>query len=84
MSLRLLRALQILRLTMVQMTPALALRALRKSFGRPAVDGLDLTVRPGARYFHSLRLLQRVKELDPAIFTKFAISAMRRSTRSGR
>ena len=27
-------------------------------------------VRPGARYFHSLRLLQRVKELDPAIFTK--------------
>ena len=29
-----------------------------------------LTVRPGARYFHSLRLLQKVKELDPAIFTK--------------
>ena len=29
-----------------------------------------LTVRPGARYFHSLRLLQRVKELDPAMFTK--------------
>jgi lipoic acid synthetase len=29
-----------------------------------------LTVRPGARYFHSLRLLQRVKELDPTIFTK--------------
>ncbi len=27
-------------------------------------------IRPGARYFHSLRLLQRVKELDPAIFTK--------------
>ena len=24
-----------------------------------------LTVRPGARYFHSLRLLQRAKELDP-------------------
>src|SRR6185369_12522904 len=24
-----------------------------------------LTVRPGARYFHSIRLLQRVKELDP-------------------
>ena len=32
-----------------------------------------LTVRPGARYFHSLRLLQRVKELDPAIFTKSGI-----------
>ena len=29
-----------------------------------------LTVRPGARYFASLRLLQRVKELDPAMFTK--------------
>ncbi|MGO7374134.1 hypothetical protein ACCT04_36050, partial [Rhizobium ruizarguesonis] len=32
-----------------------------------------LTVRPGARYFHSVRLLQRVKELDPAIFTKSGI-----------
>ena len=29
-----------------------------------------LAVRPGARYFHSIRLLQRVKELDPNIFTK--------------
>jgi lipoic acid synthetase len=28
------------------------------------------TIRPGARYFESLRLLQRVKEVDPAIFTK--------------
>jgi lipoyl synthase len=27
-------------------------------------------IRPGARYFHSLRLLQRVKEIDPAMFTK--------------
>ncbi len=34
------------------------------------VPGLYPTVRPGARYFHSLRLLQRVKELDPAMFTK--------------
>ncbi len=32
-----------------------------------------LTVRPGARYFHSMRLLQRVKELDPAMFTKSGI-----------
>jgi lipoyl synthase len=32
-----------------------------------------LTVRPGARYFHSIRLLQRVRELDPAIFTKSGI-----------
>ena len=29
-----------------------------------------LTVRPGARYFASLRLLQKVKELDPSMFTK--------------
>src|SRR5580698_7361513 len=32
-----------------------------------------LTVRPGARYFHSIRLLQRAKELDPALFTKSGI-----------
>jgi lipoic acid synthetase len=32
-----------------------------------------LTVRPGARYFASVRLLQRVKELDPAMFTKSGI-----------
>lgn len=32
-----------------------------------------LTVRPGARYFHSIRLLQRVKELAPTIFTKSGI-----------
>ena len=30
-------------------------------------------VRPGARYFHSLRLLQKVKELDPSLFTKSGI-----------
>jgi len=32
-----------------------------------------LSVRPGARYFHSMRLLQRAKELDPKIFTKSGI-----------
>ena len=32
-----------------------------------------LTVRPGARYFASIRLLQRVKEIDPQIFTKSGI-----------
>jgi lipoic acid synthetase len=32
-----------------------------------------LTVRPGARYFHSIRLLQQVKEIDPSIFTKSGI-----------
>jgi len=30
-------------------------------------------VRPGARYFHSLRLLDQVKRLDPALFTKSGI-----------
>lgn len=37
------------------------------------VPGLYLKIRPGARYFHSLRLLQRVKELDAGIFTKSGI-----------
>jgi lipoic acid synthetase len=32
-----------------------------------------LTVRPGARYFASIRLLQRAKEIDPQIFTKSGI-----------
>jgi lipoyl synthase len=32
-----------------------------------------LTVRPGARYFHSIRLLQRAKEIDPTMFTKSGI-----------
>ena len=34
------------------------------------VPRLYLTVRPGARYFASLRLLERAKELMPAGFTK--------------
>jgi lipoyl synthase len=37
------------------------------------VPGLYPEVRPGARYFHSLRLLQRAKEIDPTIFTKSGI-----------
>ncbi|MEI8320476.1 MAG: lipoyl synthase [Alphaproteobacteria bacterium] len=34
------------------------------------VPRLYASVRPGARYFHSLHLLKKVKELDPKIFTK--------------
>jgi lipoyl synthase len=34
------------------------------------VPRLYRTVRPGARYYHSLRLLDRVKERDPGVFTK--------------
>jgi lipoic acid synthetase len=37
------------------------------------VPSLYLTVRPGARYFASLRLLQQVKELDPTLFTKSGV-----------
>jgi lipoyl synthase len=37
------------------------------------VPRLYLRIRPGARYFHSLRLLQRSKELDADIFTKSGI-----------
>jgi len=34
------------------------------------VPRLYLSIRPGARYYHSLRLLERVKERDPNQFTK--------------
>jgi len=37
------------------------------------VPRLYLSIRPGARYFHSLRLLQKVKERDPSMFTKSGI-----------
>ncbi|HYD07498.1 MAG TPA: lipoyl synthase [Reyranella sp.] len=37
------------------------------------VPRLYLKIRPGARYYHSLRLLERVKERDPAQFTKSGI-----------
>jgi len=37
------------------------------------VPRLYTEVRPGARYFHSLRLLDEVKRIDPTIFTKSGI-----------
>ncbi|AVP87117.1 lipoyl synthase [Candidatus Phycorickettsia trachydisci] len=37
------------------------------------VPRLYTSIRPGARYFHSLNLLQQVKKLDPTIFTKSGI-----------
>lgn len=37
------------------------------------VPSLYHTIRPGARYFHSLNLLFKVKQLDPTIFTKSGI-----------
>ena len=47
------------------------------------VPGLYLEVRPGARYFPSLRLLQKVKELDPTMFTKSGIMVGLGETRAG-
>jgi len=37
------------------------------------VPSLYLTIRPGARYYHSLRLLERAKEHDPELFTKSGV-----------
>ncbi|NNE42207.1 MAG: lipoyl synthase [Marinicaulis sp.] len=37
------------------------------------VPRLYLSIRPGARYFHSLRLLEKVKERDRQMFTKSGI-----------
>ena len=37
------------------------------------VPRLYPTIRPGARYYNSLRLLDKVKEMDPSIFTKSGI-----------
>ncbi|MCF4164639.1 lipoyl synthase [Zavarzinia compransoris] len=37
------------------------------------VPRLYPTIRPGARYFHSLRVLDRVKQIDPTVFTKSGI-----------
>ncbi|MGC6496932.1 MAG: lipoyl synthase [Candidatus Puniceispirillaceae bacterium] len=37
------------------------------------VPRLYPSIRPGARYFHSLSILQQVKQLDPSIFTKSGI-----------
>ena len=37
------------------------------------VPRLYTHIRPGARYFHSLNLLSKVKEIDPEIFTKSGI-----------
>ncbi len=39
------------------------------------VPRLYTSIRPGARYYNSLRLLDRVKQLDPSIFTKSGLMA---------
>ena len=37
------------------------------------VPRLYPTIRPGARYYHSLNLLHRAKQIDPQVFTKSGI-----------
>jgi len=46
------------------------------------VPSLYLEVRPGARYYHSIRLLDRVKMIDPTIFTKSGIMVGMGETRN--
>jgi len=40
------------------------------------------TIRPGARYYHSLRLLDRAKQIDPTVFIKSGIMVGLGETRS--
>lgn len=47
------------------------------------VPALYQTVRPGARYFHSIHLLYRVKQLDPTIFTKSGLMVGLGETKEG-
>jgi lipoic acid synthetase len=42
---------------------------------KPGAVETVVEARPGARYFHSLRLLDEVKQLDPTIFTKSGLMA---------
>jgi len=65
--------------------PALAIRGLRKSFARPAVDGLDLTVRAGEFYMllgpngagktTTLRMVSGLLKPDAGAISVFGIDA---------
>jgi lipoic acid synthetase len=46
------------------------------------VPRLYPTIRPGARYYQSLRLLDRVKQIDPSVFTKSGLMVGLGETRS--
>jgi lipoyl synthase len=46
------------------------------------VPRLYPTIRPGARYYQSLRLLDRVKQIDPSVFTKSGLMVGLSETRS--
>jgi ABC-2 type transport system ATP-binding protein len=74
-------------MTEIQPTiPALAIAGLRKSFGRPAVDGLDLCVRPGEFYMllgpngagktTTLRMVSGLLKPDAGAISVFGIDAI--------
>ncbi|HLY04935.1 MAG TPA: ATP-binding cassette domain-containing protein [Rhizomicrobium sp.] len=66
--------------------PALAIRGLRKSFARPAVDGLDLDVRAGEFYMllgpngagktTTLRMVSGLLKPDAGAISVFGIDAL--------
>ena len=58
---------------MVRSRPSLAAAPDIYNHNLETVPSHYLKIRPGARYFHSIRLLQRVKELVPGMFTKSGI-----------
>jgi ABC-2 type transport system ATP-binding protein len=76
------------------MTPALEIRALRKSFGRPAVDGLDLTVQAGEIYAllgpngagktTTLRMIAGLLPADAGEISVFGVDARRHSVEARR
>jgi ABC-2 type transport system ATP-binding protein len=76
------------------MPPALEIRALRKSFGKPAVDGLDLTVAPGEFYAllgpngagktTTLRMIAGLLPVDAGEIRVFGVDARRQPVEAKR
>ena len=58
---------------MARSRPSIAARPDVLNHNLETVPRLYAEVRPGARYFASLRLLDQVKRIDPAMFTKSGI-----------
>jgi lipoic acid synthetase len=54
-------------------TPSTTIEILTPDFRNKHEAAVEAIVRPGARYYASLRLLEMVKRLDPSIFTKSGI-----------
>jgi ABC-2 type transport system ATP-binding protein len=74
-------------MTVQTLVPALEISGLRKSFGRPAVDGLDLRVRPGEFYMllgpngagktTTLRMVSGLLKPDAGNISIFGIDAIK-------